>query len=377
MKKGFIKKISIILILLACVIFYWNSYDKNKGLRVLSWENNYYNEDNIQLYYEPIKVDIVDKRLSGLNKVYKLDEVIGEQNEELDMAIRITDIVNNIVSYDGIPSSLYLNGYDILKEKGENKKVSERDMAIITRDLFLAYGYEARVCEFRKESPQFNKNSSYYAVEYWSPKYNKWVMIDFKYRGYVEKNGEALSAYEILYDDLKKTSFEGTISNREYNKNIKEYLSSYSIAIDNTLDAKKSNSYITLIKDKKAVDIKYDSDKFIAPTIYTENKELFQLSPWSKVEKKDERGYIILKKKNATTSDMTEEEKIKLQNTFIIGGFKDSSIMKKYYLNINGEGFEEVDAYKEYEFKIGENTIEISLDGINTSSNIAIIRDKQ
>ncbi|MGL5151337.1 MAG: hypothetical protein ACRC7N_12290 [Clostridium sp.] len=373
MGKGIIRKISLVLILISCFTIYYFSYDKNKGLRVVEW-SNYYNEGNIQLYYEPIKNNVIDKRLIELKKTYKLNELVNNNLSEIDKIMKLIEITNNIVVYDGVPSSLNVNGYDILKENGERKKVSERDMAIIARDLIVSYGYEARVGEFRKKNPQFKENPSYYVVEYWSSELNKWVMVDFKNKGYIKSGETNISSIELISKQYKKIEFVGSIKNKDFIENIKPYLASYSIAIDNTLNKKKSNSYITYTDSISSVDMKLYGGVFIEPTIYTEDVILFQNSPWSSVEDKDDKAYIILKKKGEKATELTEEQKIKSLNTFVIAAFKDSSTIKNYYISINDGQYEEVENYMDYQFIKGKNKIKISLDGKSDCSEIIIVR---
>ena len=61
---------------------------------------------------------------------------------------------------------------------------------------------------------------------------------------------------------------------------------------------------------------------------------------------------------------------------FIIGGFQDGKIMKEYYIRQNSGDMKKVDMYDEMTFDVGENKIELSLDGVNIISSITIVRDK-
>ena len=175
-------------------------------------------------------------------------------------------------------------------------------MAYIERDILLASGFISRIGEFRKEAPQFENTPSYYVVEYWSKEYKKWIMIDFRDQGYFEKENNPLSAIEIIDEKLKDLTYIGNDTQNNYRKKLSEYLSSYTIAIDNTLPMENSNSYITYCKETKDIDLKKGSE-FIKPTIFTTSKSLFQMSPTDKPTVKDTKAYLILMKKPIHETD--------------------------------------------------------------------------
>ena len=129
-------------------------------------------------------------------------------------------------------------------------------MAYIERDMLLVSGFISRIGEFRKEEPQFEDMPSYFVVEYWSQEYKKWIMIDFRDQGYFEKENNPLSAIEITDEKLKDLTYIGNDTQNNYRKKLSEYLSSYTIAIDNTLPMEHSNSYITYCKGTKNIDLK-------------------------------------------------------------------------------------------------------------------------
>ena len=60
------------------------------------------------------------------------------------------------------------------------------------------------------------------------------------------------------------------------------------------------------------------------------------------------------------------------ENTVFIAAFKDDKVLESFYININGQGYEEVYDNKEVELIKGKNTIELSLDGENTMSSVTI-----
>ena len=56
----------------------------------------------------------------------------------------------------------------------------------------------------------------------------------------------------------------------------------------------------------------------------------------------------------------------------MVAAFKDDKVLKSYYLNINGQGYEQVENNKEVKLENGSNTIELSLDGQNTMTSVVI-----
>lgn len=365
-KKKFKKVLLLIMVVAICIVLYFKVFAAKTGINVIMWDN-IYNENNLTFFYE--NSDSIDEntKLKNLNSTYNVAELISTEGSEIKKVLKTTEILNTIIEYDDVKDSLYYNGYDILKEKGVNKKTSARDMAIIERDLLLSVGIISRVGEFRKESPQFQKLPNYYVVEYWSTEYNKWVMIDFLDKGYFELNNKPLSSIEVLDGDVKNLVYVGSSTQNDYRRKIKKYLNSYTIAIDNTLATKKSNSNVTYIKDSKDIDIVIKGN-YIYPTIFTQNKDLFNIAPGVEANGEDSKAYLILMKKPVNG----KEEGVK----FVAAAFKNGAVIDECYIKINKEAFEKVNKYKEFDLEKGENTIELSIDGNNVIDTIKINKNK-
>ncbi|SFC57668.1 hypothetical protein [Clostridium uliginosum] len=371
--RGIKKNIKVVLVfLIGAILFslhFSNSKPPNKEIEVVNW-NNYYNENNIAFFYENIN----NKKIQLLDSTYKVSEMVGQENDEFNKVLKTIDIVNSIIQYDDVADLNFRSGYDILKEKGSSKKVSANNMAVIEKDLLTASGITSRIGVFRKKDAINDSKSDYYVVEYWSTQSKKWVMIDFLDKGYFTDGYNTLSAIEVLTKDINELSYIGKTKGKEYKKNIKKYLDSYSIEIDNTITGSKSNSFITYIKDKKALEIKY-KDRFAPPTIFTEETSIFEKNPTNNSIGTDKKAYIILMKKS-DLAEVTNAKQAKKPETdgisMIVGAFKDGKIMGNYYLNVNGNGYEEVNKYKEIELKKGETSIDLSVDGINSIGNIIV-----
>ncbi|MCR4945213.1 MAG: hypothetical protein K5986_12450 [Clostridium sp.] len=360
--KGIIRGLLLIVIIGICAALYFKVFNTGKGTIVTTWDNMY-NENNLEFFYETQDSIASDKRIQNLKDTYSVEQLVSGETSEINKVLKTVEILNSAVEYDDVKDTLKYNGYDILKEKGTGKKTSGRDMAIIERDLLLSAGFISRTGEFRKEDPEFKSKPSYFVVEYWSEQYNKWVMVDFIDKGYLESNGVPLSAIEVINSDIKDLTYVGKSSQNDYRKKIKKYLNSYTIPIDSTLSTTKSNSYVTYVKDSKYVQIMVNGN-YILPTIFTQNTNLFGFKPGAEITGKDSRPYLILMKKPVSG----KEEKL----TFVVGAFENGSIINDCYIKINDEGFEKVSKYKEFDLRKGENTIQLSTDEQNVISTIVL-----
>lgn len=368
-KKKSIVRVILLFILVAVVgILFYKNYEKDKELDVKKWDN-IYNEENIVFFYEDNTNIDSNESLKKLNEVYKVKELTSRGENEIDQVLKSIDILNSIVEYDDVADGNLIDGYEILKSKKDSKKVCGREMAIIARDLIITSGYKSRVGEFRVKNPQLSSSPSYYVVEYFSEEDQKWVMIDFKHRAYYLKDKKKLSAIEILNNKYSDLKYNGKSKYYDVKNDFKRYLSSYTIAIDNTLSMKKSNSYLTYISSEKDIDLK-KKNKFILPTIFTENKNLFLKNPKDGVSGKDKSAYLIMMAKQ----DKSKNDKI----TYVIGAFQNYSVINNYYIKINNDNWKQIKSvYSDIELKEGNNTVELSLDGKNSIKKISIDRKEK
>ena len=319
------------------------------------WDN-IYNGDSIALFYEEGK----DLRIEMLRAIYNLDK-IAKEDDEIKYILKIVEAAGEVVTLGDVNDTKALNGYDIIRLNGEKKTVSEKDMSIIIRDFITSAGYNARIGEIRCSKKDEDKYDRYYIVEYYSDKYKKWIAIDIVDGGYFTFENTPCSGVELVERKKTELKYIGNISSEEYFSNKKNLFKSYTIMIDNTVDRIKSNSVITYITSKEDIALTY-GDETLMPTIYTENTALFTQSPEVELVTEDDKAYIILMK--------SEEEDVEC---FLVGGFKDGSIISEYYVGRNDGSFEKVNEYFEVELIKGENMISISCDGINEDARIEII----
>lgn len=353
----------IIIILLISIGFAFIFKTKySDDVTVKDWDN-IYNENNITFFYG----EKDDEKIKILKDMYSIEEKLDNEKDKIKKAIKVSEILNEIITFDDVPNTKGINAYDILKEKNGAKKASARDLGIIYRDFLESVGYTARLGEFRRTDAKLSKQSSYYVVEFWSKEDNKWIMIDFIDRGYFDKEGFPCSAMELLDMDIRNLNYTGNSDRSDYIPMLKKSLYTYTISIDNTTDMKKSNSYITYVKNESDITFKFKGS-YIAPTIFTQKKDLMNKNPIDTAIKNDEKAYIVLMKKQDKTS--LEEEKE--NNSFVIGAFKDGKIMDEYYIKENDSGFRKVKKYSDILLTEGDNLIELSLDGENVVSSIEI-----
>lgn len=366
----------VFLVSLALIImgYLYIKSDRVEIYKIEKWDN-VYNEESLEFFYEDMREVLIE----SLDKTYNITKIIEKERSLHEKVLRITDIVKEVVEYDDVRDTNQKSAYAILSERGTSRKVSQKDMAIITRDFITTQGIKARVGEFRSGGKYKEKESNYYIIEYWNEDFNKWVMVDFRDRGFFSNKKIPCSAIEVLQYKIEDFSYIGKSKRSTYLSNIKNSLESYTVAIDNTISQKKSNSYITyLYKDKSCLTMEFKG-KFIEPTIFTENKELFNKEPNYKKQENDTKAYLIFMR----LYDGVEVEKhenndnsLEIPNDkMTIGAFKNGKIIDEYYIKVNNGAFELVQKYKEYNFVKGKNTIELSLDGQNIVSTVEILRN--
>ena len=352
------KTIKFLLCILVIGIITHISINQYKGNIVINKWDNIYNENGIIFFYSN-KDDI---KIKALDNKYNLSDKIKNEEDELSKAVKLTEILNSLITFDDVPNLNRINGFDILKDKEGSKKVSARDLGIIYRDFLTSVGYKARLGEFKKNATILSRDKNYYIVEYWSREYNKWIMIDFIDRGYFDKENFPCGALEVLESEIRNLNYTGLTKRKDYISKIKNFLQSYTINIDNTTDMSKSNSYLTYIRDEKDIVLKF-KDNFIPPTIFTENKELINKNPIDTTVSSDKKAYIILMKKQANDSK---------EGSFIIGAFKDGKILEEYYIKENELEFRKVKSYSDISLNKGNNKIQLSLNGKDVISAIEI-----
>jgi hypothetical protein len=255
---------------------------------------------------------------------------------------------------------------DILS-KEDKSSYSSREICTVFNEFAIASGIMSRVGELSFDpDSSTRKEESMIICEVWSNAYNKWIMIDVTRGTYMEYNNIPLSAIEVIERGLDNVKVIGIKDSEEYEgyiDKVKKYFSNYVIKIDNSIySVKNSNSYLCFIKDNKENKNFLNENSIKRPIIYTDNKNLFKMSPKYDLNKvkKDEIPTLIFSKKNTTKHDPN----IKME---IYGAtFQDSTMINKYYISINNEPFKLQNTYFEVGIKEGTTSIKLSKDGKST-----------
>ena len=357
----------IVLILLAIGFFIGLQLKEDKivtGIKVNKWDN-IYTEKNIKLYYNNSNIQALDE----LNKKYNLNKIVSGTTDQFDKSLKILNWINENMKYDSdIKANVSNKGaFDILE--GENKKesYSDEEISIVFNEFALAAGITSRIGQLTVSNDEKGDGEKTLSIcEIWSDKYNKWIMIDPSNGNYLLDKDTPVSAIEIINKSLDNLTVIGGKSEKKYKKDLQKYFHSYTIKIDNGVYGKgKSNSYISYAKginiNKLGVDLNLSQ-----PTIFLSDSYLFNLSPKEDytIENSNEKSTIIFMNKVQQTEKEEKDEKdenVKMELT--AGVFKNSSMLNKYYISINGGPFKEEGAYFNVQVKTGITNIKLSEDG--------------
>lgn len=357
----------IVLILLAIGFFIGLQLKEDKivtGIKVNKWDN-IYTEKNIKLYYNNSNIQALDE----LNKKYNLNKIVSGTTDQFDKSLKILNWINENMKYDSdIKANVSNKGaFDILE--GENKKesYSDEEISIVFNEFALAAGITSRIGQLTVSNDEKGDGEKTLSIcEIWSDKYNKWIMIDPSNGNYLLDKDTPVSAIEIINKSLDNLTVIGGKSEKKYKKDLQKYFHSYTIKIDNGVYGKgKSNSYISYAKginiNKLGVDLNLSQ-----PTIFLSDSYLFNLSPKEDytIENSNEKSTIIfMNKVQQTEKDEKDEKDENVKMELTAGVFKNSSMLNKYYISINGGPFKEEGAYFNVQVKTGITNIKLSEDG--------------
>ncbi|MFD3156027.1 hypothetical protein ACFIJ5_04050 [Haloimpatiens sp. FM7330] len=371
------KWVSVILVvILAVVLGVTLNKNTNKELKekvsVKKW-NNFYNGSNIHFYYQASD----GLNIEQLEESYSLKKLVRNCKSDFEKALKIMEWTDKKLKYNRTSMKVKGNALGILKDvEKSGKSISDEDYCKVYNEAAISVGLKSRIGEFKVKEPNKEKGMyNYFICEVWSDKYKKWIMIDSPNNHYITHEGVPLSAIEVIEKGIDKIKILGGNSAQKYIKNMEKYFYSYTIAIDNNIyGAKKSNSYITYIKNDKIPKI-YIKDQFIKPTIFTYKNDLFKISPNVKYKdnKSDEVSTIIFSQKKSIENNDNSKEKISLYG----GAFRNSVMLEKYKVSVNSSKWEDVEGYFTVDLKNGENVIKISQDGKKAEREVIIIYNSE
>ncbi|WP_066824363.1 hypothetical protein [Clostridium tepidiprofundi] len=347
--------------------------EKRLNIEVTKWDN-FYEGNNIHFYYMNFNDDIV----VDFGKKYRLDKLVNNENDlitALNYLIWLHDKTNIINKIGDNKEAKYI---ELNSEKKINVS-SEEFKSLFTEGIAFLNIY-ARSGILRTENV-IKGNGAYKVFEVWSKKYGKWIMVDVLNENIMERNGQPLSAIDVIYNgienvnaidakkivSLENETYSYDKKDSKYLSKMEKYFWSYSIPINNNNDNKNVNAYITFIPKGKIPQI-CTKEGFIPPTVFVNDKSMFNISPLVKYvnNKTDDKITFILSK--------SKEDSKKGVVSFIGGAFKNSVQVKDYFYSINGHDWINVNEnyFFEFDVKPGENTISISKDGKNVERKIVL-----
>lgn len=327
-----------------------------KAVIAVKWDN-FYEGSNIRFYYENPE----EANLQLLKDKYKLSEVVKDEKDDFDKALKLMNWLNTKMKYSKGSISTKEDALSILKEaEGKTTTFSDKDFAIVYSQAASSLGIYARRGEYRvKNSQQDGKNSYYKICEVWSDKYSKWIMLDIVSNSYIEYEGKPLSAIEVLNRGMDNIKADGVKDLEKYIKKLKPYLYSYTIEIDNNIyGVAKSNAFISYSKGSDMPDVRIEGG-LIRPTIFVKKDTVFNISPRTeyKNDNSDKLATLIIQKKKGIEGENEEEIAVN------VAAFKNSGNIKDYFISVDNSTWEKISSFKTISIKDGKTSIRLSEDG--------------
>lgn len=372
-REGGKKVLLGVLVIAVCIAIYvignsgkFGEYKHDYKVKVESFDN-IYEGNNIRFYYMDGKNDYQ----KNLKEKYKLNEVIGSAGNEIEKAMAIIDWVNEKAEFNVSAMEVGKTTDEIMEKLENSKALSDEGYAIVleetlsTLDVFVRKGTYLTANTVKPDPSQ-----SYKVIEVWSKVHAKWVMIDVGNKCYMTLDDVPLSAVEVIENGLDKVNIVGLKNEKEvkrYKKDMNKYFNMYTMPIDsNKYRELKSNSYVTYVKNLE--DVQLENQKgFISPMIFVNKRDVFDLNPEiiNGNRNKDTKAAMILSKK-----DLKEDKEGAVG--FTIGAFKDSVMLEKFYISINGGKYYEVKNYYDLSLVEGSTKITLSEDGVNPTREIVL-----
>lgn len=336
----------------------FGNYNFDYQVQVTNY-NNLYEGNNIKFYY----MDGENDYQQSLKSDYKINEVVKKAGNDIEKAFALIDWINEKAQFNISAMETGTNTKEILEKLTTTKSLSDDGYATILEETLSTVGtYVRKGALSTSNNVKPDPSQTYKVVEVWSKVHGKWVMIDGGNKCYMTLNDMPLSAVEVIQNGIENVNIVGLNSEKDmksYKKNMSKYFNSYTIAVDNNSKFRpaKSNSFVTFVKNVEDIQLE-NQNGFVSPTIFVNKPDLFILNPEIKSgnRKKDDIPTVVVSKKD-------KKEDVDGAVKFTVGAFKDSVMMKKYYISLNGGSYTLVNDYYDLSVLEGDTKIELSVDG--------------
>lgn len=364
------KKLGIFIFVIVLAVITGNILNKYKVLNKIKEDNkisvkkwdNIYNGNNIHYYFEEQN----EMNLQQLNEKYNIDVLIQGISKDLEKAVKIMDWSNESLKYKENSMSINGNAQTVLEACQNGTFINNYDFCRVYQEAATSVGLNVRIGELRRDKTSyFDENYNHFICEVWCTDYNKWVAFDVVNNHYFLNGSTPMSAIDLIKSSGKNITYKGGKDDKKYIDYISKFFYSYTIPIDNTIYSKSNiNSYVTYINKNSMPRIYFDG-QICSPSIYTNNSELFSISPLKKYidDKSDKIATLIFSRK--FTQD---PNKITLYG----GAFKNSVMIGNYYISINNKPYTKVKDYFQFDLQNGDNIIKLSEDGITAEREVII-----
>lgn len=176
--------------------------------------------------------DIEDKLFSDIRKLTNLN--IDDSISEIEKVKTIAGYVHNLFPHDGNSPSPSEKPLDIIKKAKEGISFRCVEYSIVAGSILWAFNIPARVVGLKtKDMAIRESNAGHVVVEFWSNKFQKWIMCDVQAGIIPFYEGVHLSAFELgetlnkgldpVYLPVEYSHFLSE-NKEEYSHWIKQYL---------------------------------------------------------------------------------------------------------------------------------------------------------
>ncbi|WBW98699.1 hypothetical protein [Oceanirhabdus sp. W0125-5] len=353
-----------LVVVIACLFWFvfnndFSKFISNKSdesLKILKW-NNFYNGDNVQMYY----MNHNNENIRKFGNSHNLEELIASDTTSIEKCKTFFKWMDGNIQYKKNAIYLSKDAYEIEFKKDEKIIMNNDEIAEFFNEGMAYFKVYSRTGVLVGDINSEMNEYIYRINEFWSSEHEKWIAVDSSEGVMFFKDGIPLSGSELIISNNGEVEFV-SINDKKINEQYKSFLGkfnyAYSIKIDNNKYGEGViNSLVTYTKKTPFLMIK---NVFYTPSIFVNKASLFDKSPHIKYvnELSDKEAIMIFGRKKTVNTDEN-------QTYLAVGVMSNSEMLQEYYYSTNGSDWLNVDG--EYHFfcalKNGENKVKISLDG--------------